>query len=125
MNEFDVAAIAIGEALAKMFNIPFQNVNFNKKLNVPPQKGYGFSSFGLMDLVNKQISAKTVELAGKSVSMNLIEATKYVSKDVHDLVVFVKNKLSEAAAFFKLVVASTVKFMPPSLAAHPLAADSN
>lgn len=97
MNEFDVAAIAIGEALAKMFNIPVHVVNFSKKLNVPPQKGYGFSNFGLMELVNDRVSAETFKLAGKSVSMDLTEATEYVTKDVHDLVVFVKNKLSKAA----------------------------
>lgn len=93
MNKFDVAAIAVGDALARRFNIPPYTVNFNKKMNIPPLKGFGFSDNGLEDFVNKDISDNTFRLTGKRVSMNKIEANKYVSKDAHDLVVFVKNKL--------------------------------
>jgi hypothetical protein len=38
---------------------------------------------------------------------------------------FAAQKYSTKPAFFKLVVASAVKFMPLSLAAHPRVPDSN
>jgi phosphatidylglycerol:prolipoprotein diacylglycerol transferase len=105
-GSFVAIAIVVGTWIAKLEVKRFEGLGLLPKANV---------STGVYVPTHKILS----DLAMVTAIAGIIGAR------VFHILEYPSEFLANPTAFFKLVVASTVKFMPLSLAAHPRVPDSN
>ncbi|HTF86672.1 MAG TPA: hypothetical protein VL943_08830 [Niabella sp.] len=94
MNVYFYAALIVQKCIAEKFDIPVQDVNFDKRLESNPPTGYGFNENSLMAFVQIDIKNRIHQkYPTKTIVINPAEAKVLTKGSSVPLVAFIAQQL--------------------------------